>query len=95
MNDVTGYRLNFRGYPVTVVSDGVAALLAESSHGAACDLSWVLRKAADTAEPGEPSGWYFSSDIDGHAVMIERFGGVRDDTGHHDGQWSVYLPEER
>jgi hypothetical protein len=94
MIDVTSYRLNFRGYPVTLVSDGVAALLAESGHGSAW-LSWVLREAADTAEPGEPYGWLFSSDIDGHVVQVERFGGVRDDTGHHDGQWSVYLPGER
>lgn len=95
MIDVTGYRLNFRGYPVTVVSDGVAALLAESSHGPACDLSWVLRQATDTAGPGEPSGWYFTSDIDGTPVMIERFGGIRSADRHAGGQWSVFLPDER
>jgi hypothetical protein len=28
-------------------------------------------------------------------VWAERFGGVRDDRGHHGGGWSLYLPEER
>ncbi len=95
MIDVTGYRLNFRGYPVTAVSDDVAALLAESSHGPACDLSWVLHQATDTAEPGEPSGWYFRSELAGHTVMIERFGGIRSAGRHDGGMWSVYLPDER
>ena len=87
MIDVTSYRLNFRGYPVTVVSDGVAELLAESSHGPDCDLSWVLRQAKDTAEAGDIFDWYFESDIDGTTVSIERFGDPS--------QWSVFLAHER
>ncbi len=87
MIDITSYRLNFRGYPVTLVSEGVAAMLAESSHGPDCDLSWVLRQAKDTAEAGDVFDWYFESSIDGRPVSIERFG--------EPSQWSVFLPGER
>jgi hypothetical protein len=88
MIDVTSYRLNFRGYPVTLVSDGVASLLSESSHGPDCDLSYVLRQAHDTAQPpDEPSGWYFTSQLAGQTVSIERFG--------KPAMWSVFLTDER
>jgi hypothetical protein len=95
MIDVTGYRLNFRGYPVTLVSDGVAALSQETGLGLGSALGPVLFLATDTAGPDEPSGWMFTSELDGHEVWIERFGGIRDEDSHKGGQWSVYLPAER
>ncbi len=105
MIDVSSLELHWRGYPVTLVSDGVAARLRASSHPAGGVLHGVLQEAVDTAESDEPSGWLFESHLAGFAhvglpdakVWIERFGGVRDlDIGkHEDGQWSVYLPSER
>ena len=94
--------LMFRGYPVTVISEGADDALARAVATApgsvdATVLLAMLRNATDTAEAGEPSGWLFRSRIGTTEVWIERFGGVRDlATGHHeDGQWSVYLPHER
>jgi hypothetical protein len=87
-------RVQFRGYPVTRLSRGVQMLMAKAGNAAELLLT-AVRCAGDTAEPGEPSDWLFKSAMLGQEVWIERFGGVRDDTGHHDGQWSVYLPHER
>jgi hypothetical protein len=87
-------RVQFRGYPVTHLSPGVQMLMAKSGDAAGL-LATAVRWAVDTAGPGEPSDWLFTSWMLGQEVWIERFGGVRDDTGHHDGQWSVYLPAER
>lgn len=94
--------LIFRGYPVTVISEGADDALARAVAAApgTADVTLLLamlRNATDTAEPGEPSGWIFRSHIGTTEVWIERFGGVRDLTAgtHEGGQWSVYLPEER
>jgi hypothetical protein len=94
--------LGFRGYPVTVISEGADAALARAVAAApgTTDVTLLLamlRNAVDLAEPGEPSGWQFRSHIGGTEVWIERFGGVRDLTAgtHEGGQWSVYLPAER
>jgi hypothetical protein len=87
-------RVQFRGYPVTHLSPGVQMLMAKAGNATELLLT-AVRYAVDTAEPGEPSGWLFTSAMLGQEVWIERFGGVRDDTGHHDGQWSVFLPHER
>lgn len=94
--------LIFRGYPVTVISEG-----ADDALGRAVDaapgtvdvtvLLAMLRNAVDLAGPGEPSGWQFRSRIGTTEVWIERFGGIRDLSAgtHEGGQWSVYLPGER
>jgi hypothetical protein len=99
--DVSKGDLGFRGYPVTLLSEGVDRLL-EDAAGDARGGAWplllaMLRDATDTAEPDEPSGWIFQSRLCGQTVWIERFGGMRDlsnDT-HEGAQWSVYLPKER
>ena len=105
MNDLAG--INFRGYPVTVVSDTVGQLLDQAATGLATFYTHAeaahmlileaLGNAKDTAGPGEPSGWIFESILCGETVWIERFGGIRDlSSDRHDGgQWSIYLPEER
>ncbi len=92
----------FRGYPVTVISEGADDVLARAVEAApgTADVTLLLamlRDAVDTAELDEPSGWLFKSSIGGTEVWIERFGGVRDlsNDRHEGGQWSVYLPEER
>jgi hypothetical protein len=87
-------RVQFRGYPVTAISPGVQMLMASAGNAAQLLLT-AVRSAVDTAEPGEPSDWLFKSWMLGKEVWLERFGGVRDETGHHGGQWSVYLPDER
>ena len=94
MNDIRHLELNWRGYPVTLLSDGVARLLGPSPQ---TELLVALASAQDTAEPDEPSGWIFATEVGGEEVWVERFGGVRDFTTsrHEGGQWSVYLPEER
>jgi hypothetical protein len=101
MNDITALDIHFRGYPVTVVSDGAwKELWLEGSNCAGQKLRTLLHNAVDTAGPDEPSGWLFSSSLgtaDGTEVWIERFGGMRDfSTNRHEGgMWSVYLPAER
>lgn len=94
MIDISNWDLRWRGYPVTVVSEGVAELLGGWTASAVGDL---LSRAVDTAEPGEPADWMFESELGGTKIWIERFGGVRNFTTgkHEDGQWSVYLPSER
>jgi hypothetical protein len=99
MIDISEYGFQFRGYPVTVASEGVMALLRRDGHGVACRLSWILQSATDTAELDEPSGWIFEAQLGTPAkpipVWIERFGGIRDTDRHEGGQWSVYLSSER
>lgn len=97
MIDATQLALEFRGYPVTVISEGVAELLPGDYHAASESLLATLSSAQDTAEPDEPSGWIFESELAGKRIWIERFGGIRDlDRDRHEGgQWSVYLPSER
>ncbi len=98
MIDISGLGVQFRGYPVTLLSEGAAQAIG-TGHWAQDDLTAALlralRAARDTAEPGEPSGWIFEADLDGTAVWVERFGGMRSQDSHEGGQWSVYLPAER
>ena len=99
MIDISEYGFQFRGYPVTIASERIMALLRQDGHGVAYRLSWILRSAKDTAEPDEPSGWIFEAHLRTPGkpipVRIERFGGIRDTDRHEGGQWSVYLPSER
>lgn len=92
--DASGLNIHFRGYPVTLVSDGVVRLLGGPAS-VPVGLRYLLAAAKDTAEPDEPSGWYFEADFDGTAISVERFGGVRSRDSHEGGQWSVFLPGER
>lgn len=85
--------LNWRGYPVTVISDGALAALGGPGHEG--ELPRFLRRAVDIAKPGEPSDWRFEMYVNGRNVWVERFGGIRETDRHPGGQWSVYLPEER
>jgi hypothetical protein len=95
--DIGNLDLHYRGYPVAVMSEGVAVLIGDDSDGQAARLREIISRAVETAGPGEPSGWIFESGLDGTTIWIERLGGMRDlDLDRHDGgQWSVYLPDER
>ncbi len=91
MIDISGLGFQFRGYPVTIATEGAMALLA---GGVPSNLGRLLRESHDTAGPDEPSGWIFESDVNGKVVWIGRFGGLRETGRHEGGQWSVYLPED-
>jgi hypothetical protein len=95
VKDISGWDISFRGYPVTLASPGVAALLPPGEGDAARAVLTILAAAVDTAEPDEPSGWIFESSLDGEDVWVERFGGMRETDRHEGGKWSVYLPGER
>ena len=74
MIDISCYKINFRGCPVTVMSEGLANHL---NGDMPSGLLYVLASAFDTSMPDEPSGWYFqSSTVSGQSVCIERFAGI-------------------
>lgn len=98
MIDVTDLSIQFRGYPVTLLSQGAYELIVKAdTRPVEAHLLDMLATARDTAEPDEPSGWCFEAELCGEEACIERFGGMRDlsrDT-HEGGQWSIFLPGER
>lgn len=88
MIDISEYGFQFRGYPVTIVSEGVMAVISDSDHGVEPELAWILQSAKDwaTLSAGRggpamtdcPSGWFFESFISpppegGTIVLISRF----------------------
>ena len=78
----------FHGCPVTLISEGVEALLQRCG----ADLDSILRTATDV----EPSGCILQSTaVGGVTVWIERFGCTYEDGRHEGGEWSVFLPGER
>jgi len=95
MIDISALDVHWRGYPVTIVSDGVRDLLGPTTRTASADLLVLLDEAEDVARAGEPSGWLFRSHLAGEDIRIERFGGIRGADNHDGGAWSVYLPAER
>lgn len=97
MVSVSELGIHWRGYPVALVSDGIAGQLRHASDPGAV-IAHLLSCAEDTAEPGEPSGWQFEAWPGGtgpQPVYIERFGGIRDEDRHEGGMWSIYLAGER
>ena len=85
--DVRRAGIQFRGAPVALISEGVAALFSRCGG-----LDSILRTATDV----EPSGCLLqSSAVSGVTVWIERFGCTYEDGRHEGGGWSVFLPGER
>ena len=81
-----GFR--FRGAPVTLISEGVEALLQRCGT----DLDSILRTATDV----EPSGCILQSTaVGGVTVWVELFGCTFEQGRHEGGEWSVFLPRER
>ena len=77
---------------VTLVSEGVAALLQRCGETVESGLGSILRTATDV----EPSGCILqSSAVGGVTVWVERFGCAYEDGRHEGGEWSVFLPGER
>ena len=92
MIDISAARLHFRGAPVTLMSEGVAALFRRYGGFRCGGLGLILRTATDV----EPSGCILQSTaVGGETVWVERFGCTFEDGRHEGGRWSVFLPRER
>lgn len=92
MIDIGSAGLQFRGAPVTLMSEGVDALFRRCGQSVGSGLGLILRTATDV----EPSGCILqSSAVGGVTVWIERFGCAYEDGRHEGGEWSVFLPGER
>ena len=91
--DISSLGIQFRGAPVTLVSEGVGAILRLVGN-VALGLDLILSAAAEVGEPGE-SGCIFQSCIFGEIVWLERFDCVYENGQHEGGRWSVFLPRER
>ena len=91
--DVSSEDLQFLGAPVTLVSEGVEALLYRHGEDVRTGLAVILRAAIDTA--GDESGCIFRVRVCGVMVWVERFGCTFEQGHHEGGRWSVFLPRER
>lgn len=90
--DISSLGLQFRSAPVTLMSEGVQALLSRCGESVESGLGSILRMATDV----EPSGCILkSSAVGGVTVWIERFGCTFEHDRHEGGTWSVFLPSER
>jgi len=87
VNDIRSLGLQFRGAPVTLMSDGVEALLRDCG----ADLEATLRAASDV----DLSGCIVQSAVGAGMVWAERFGCTFEQGRHEGGAWSVFLPRER
>jgi len=91
VTDISAAGYRFRGTPVTLISEGVEALLRRCG-APVTGLDLILRTARDI----DGSDCIFqSSAVLGVTVWIELFGCTFEDGHHEDGEWSVFLPRER
>ena len=97
MIDISAAGLQFRGAPVTLMSEGVETLLYRCGESVETGLTVILHAATDTAELEylDGSGCIFRVRAGGETVWIERFGCTFEDGHHEGGAWSVFLPSER
>ena len=92
MIDISSAAFQFRGAPVTLVSNGVAALLHRCGEDIEIGVGLILCTATDV----ESSGCILQSDaVGGVPVLIERFDCTFEQGRHEGGRWSVFLPSER
>ena len=91
--DISSLGIQFRGAPVTLVSEGVGAIL-RLVNDVALGLDLILSSAAEVGEPDE-SGCIFQSRVFGVTVWLERFDCTFEDGHHEGGRWSIFLPDER
>ena len=90
--DISSSGFHFRGAPVTLVSNGVAALLHRCGEDIEIGVGLILCTATDV----ESSGCILQSDaVGGVPVLIERFDCTFEQGRHEGGRWSVFLPSER
>jgi hypothetical protein len=90
--DISATGVQFRGALVTLMGEGVEALLRRNGESVEVGIGSILRTATDV----EPSGCICqSSAVGGVTVWIELFGCTFEDGRHEGGEWSVFLPGER
>lgn len=97
MIDISSAGLQFRGAPVTLMSEGVETLLLVYLNDVMLGLGLILSDLIlNTAGDVEPSGCILkSSAVGGETVWVERFGCTFEQGRHEGGEWSVFLPRER
>ena len=88
--DISSAGFEFRGAPVTLISEGVEALFRRCGQSTETGIGLILR----TAEDIEPC-IVLSFAVGDVAVWVERFGCTFEDGRHKGGAWSVFLPRER
>ena len=92
MIDISAAGLQFRGAPVTLISEGVEALLRRYDLSVETSIGLILGRVEDI----DPSGCIVLSFAVGDvAVWAERFGCTFEQGRHEGGKWSVFLPRER
>ena len=90
MIDISSAGFEFRGAPVTLISEGVEALFRRCGQSVEGGIDLILRTAADIEDCIVLS--FAVGDV---AVWAERFGCTFEDGRHEGGAWSVFLPRER
>ena len=90
MIDISAAGLQFRGAPVTLMSEGVEALFRRCGQSAETGIGLILRTAEDI-----DGCIVLSFAVGDVAVWAERFGCTFEDGHHEGGAWSVFLPRER
>ena len=88
--DISSAGLQFRGAPVTLISEGVEALLRRYDLSVETAVGLILRTAEDIE-----SCIVLSFAVGDVAVWAERFGCTFEDGRHEGGEWSMFLPRER
>ena len=85
--DIRSAGLQFRGAPVTLMSEGVEALFRRCGQSVETGIGLILRTATDV----EPSGCILqSSAVGGVTVWVERFGCTFED-GRHEGAFPLRI----
>ena len=92
MIDISAAGFQFRGAPVTLMSEGVEALFRRCGQSVETGIGLILRTAADIESSGCIVLSFAVGDV---AVWAERFGCTFEDGRHEGGKWSVFLPRER
>jgi len=90
--DISSLGLQFRGAPVTLVSEGAMALFRRCDENVETGVSTILSTATDIESSGCIVLSFAVGDV---AVWAERFGCTFEDGRHEGGRWSVFLPRER
>ena len=104
MIDISALGFQFRGAPVTLMSEGVEELLGRTRmvRAALAQLRWCGEKAEApldvillTATAMADDCIWQSRALGSVPVWIERFGCTFEQGHHEGGEWSVFLPGER
>lgn len=96
MIDISDLGFQFRDAPVTLMSEGVEALLLRCGYRCAVTgLSLILSTATNPGKPDEFGCIFKSCAIGGEPVWVERFDCTFKQGRHEGGQWSVFLQGER